>query len=412
MTAAYRRTDCRLCHSGDLDVALELTPTPLADAYVPPQRANEPQPTFPIDMQLCRNCGFLQLADVVPPDEIYVDYLYESSSSLGLREHFEGYAEDVLARLHPQPGALVIDVGSNDGLLLRSFQNRGMEALGIDPAEEIAERATTEGIETLPEFLTPELARQVRSERGPAAVLTANNVIANIDDLDEVVVSIKELLAPDGVFLFESFYLGDLVRNKVFDFLYHEHLSAFSVQPVESFFRRHGMELIDAVRVPTKGGSLRYAVQFEGGPRAVSPAVGALREEEERQGLDTPELFERFSAEIEKAKQDTLGLARRLKQEGRSVAGYGASATTTTLIYHFELGDVVEYLVDDYEAKQGTLSPGLHLPVLPSEELYERRPDYVVVMAWRYYEPIMRRHKRFSEEGGRFLVPMPETKVL
>jgi SAM-dependent methyltransferase len=408
----YRRDDCRLCHSTELEVALSLTPTPPADAYVPPSRADEPQPVFPIDLYLCRECGFVQLLDVVRPEAIYGDYLYETSSSLGLVEHFDGYAQEVLDRIRPPAGSLVIDVGSNDGSLLRSFGARGMSVLGIDPAAEIARRATESGVETLPEFLTAELAKRIRAERGPASVVTANNVIANIDDLDEVARAIRELLAPDGVFVFESFYLGDLVRNMVFDFFYHEHLSAFAVGPLELFFPRHGLELIDVLRVPTKGGSLRYTVQLAGGPRSSSDAVRELKEEEEQQGLAGPELYRDFAARIDRAKTQVLDLALRLKREGHTIAGYGASATTTTLVYHFELGDLVEYIFDDYPAKQGLLSPGLHLPVVPSEEIYERRPDEVIVFAWRYHEPIARAHARFLEGGGRFIVPMPELRVL
>jgi SAM-dependent methyltransferase len=409
---AHRRSDCRMCHSANLELALRLTPTPLADAYVRPERAAELQPVYPIDMYLCCDCGLLQLLDVVPPVDIYVDYIYESASSLGLDRHFDDYAQEVVDRVRPDSGSLVLDVGSNDGMLLRSFRARGMSVLGIDPAVELARRATESGIETVPEFLTADLARRLRADRGPAAIVTANNVIANIDDLDAVVGAIRALLAPDGVFVFESFYLGDLVRNKVFDFLYHEHLSAFAVKPVELFFRRHGMELIDVLRVPTKGGSLRYTVQLEGGGRPVSPRIAELRELEAEQGLDQLGLFVAFAGEIDNAKSHTLDLMRRLKDEGATIAGYGASATTTTLIYHFELGGFTEYLLDDYRVKQGLLSPGLHIPVLPSEELYERKPDYVVVMAWRYYEPIMRKHERFHEQGGRFIVPMPELKVL
>lgn len=410
--SVHRRNDCRMCHSSKLELALKLMPTPLADAYVPPARADEAQPIYPIDMYLCGDCGLLQLLDVVPPQEIYVDYIYESASSLGLDRHFDEYAQEVLQRVRPESGSLVIDVGSNDGMLLRSFRTRGMSVLGIDPAVELARRATESGIETVPEFLTAELVQRLHAERGPAAIVTANNVIANIDDLDAVVGAIRALLAPDGVFVFESFYLGDLVRNKVFDFVYHEHLSAFAVKPVELFFRRHDMELIDALRVPTKGGSLRYTVQLAGGGRPVSPRIAELRDLEAEQGLDRLDLFRAFAGEIDQAKSDTLDLVRRLKEEGAAIAGYGASATTTTLIYHFELGSLVEYLLDDYPVKQGLLSPGLHIPVLPSEELYERKPDYVVVMAWRYYEPIMRKHERFHEQGGRFIVPMPELKVL
>src|ERR1051326_1015695 len=266
---AYRRKTCRLCGSRDLQLVLQLKPSPLADAYVPANRLSEPQPTYPLDLFLCSDCGFSQLLDVVQPQAIYTDYIYETVSSLGLMEHFECYAREVLDKTGAKPGALVVDVGSNDGTLLKAFKARGMATLGVDPAREIARRATEAGVETWAEFMTPSLARRIKSERGPAAIVTANNVIANIDNLDQIAASIREVLAPDGVFVFESFYLGDLLRNMVFDFIYHEHISCFSVRPVELFFGRHGMELIDVDRVPTKGGSLRYTIQLQGGPRPV-----------------------------------------------------------------------------------------------------------------------------------------------
>lgn len=406
---ATRRNDCRLCHSQNLELVLKLAPTPLADSYL---RTKEIQSVFPLDLYLCCDCGFAQLLDVVQPQHIYLDYIYETVSSLGLVEHFDSYAAEVLGRIRPGAGSLVIDVGSNDGTLLKSYQKRGMKVLGVDPAEEIAARATVAGVETLAEFLTVPVARRIRQERGPAAIVSANNVIANIDDLDEIAAAIRELLAPDGVFVFESYYLGDLVKNMVFDFIYHEHISSFAVKPVALFFQRHGLELVDVLRVPTKGGSLRYTIQIAGGPRKIAPIIGEMLELEARQGLDKPDIFRTFNARIERAKADTLAVLQKLKADGKSVAGYGASATTTTLLYHFGMGGVIDYLVDDYPAKQGTFSPGLRLPVLPSEALYERQPHAVVVMAWRYYEPIMRRHQKYSAQGGKFIVPMPELKIL
>lgn len=408
----YRRDDCRLCHSRNLELVLPLAPSPLPDAYVPASQLDVPQPSYPLDLYLCRDCGFAQLLDIAQAAAIYVDYIYETVSSLGLDEHFDAYAQDVVDRIGPPPGALVVDVGSNDGTLLKAFRKRGFTVLGIDPAREIARAATAAGVETLSEFFTVDLARRLRADRGPAAVLTANNVIANIDDLDEVADAVRELLASDGVFTFESFYLGDLIRNMVFDFIYHEHISAFAVRPVERFVRRFGLELIEVQRVPTKGGSLRYTIQLEGGPRPVTPSVAELAREEEEQGLDRPEIFHEFAERIERARRDVLEYLRPRRERGATIVGYGASATTTTLVHHFELGPLLDYFVDDYEAKQGLYSPGLHLPVLPSDDLAERRPDVVLICAWRYWEPIVRKHARYREQGGTFVVPMPEFRVL
>lgn len=406
----HRRNDCRLCHGARLDLVLPLAPSPLPDAYVPRSLLDEVQPSYPLDLYLCRDCGFAQLLDIAQPAAIYVDYIYETISSLGLVEHFDAYAQDIVDRFGPSSGGLVVDVGSNDGTLLKSFRRRGFDVLGIDPAREIARAATEAGIETLPEFFTVELARRLVSERGPAAVVTANNVIANIDDLDEVAMAVRELLAPDGVFMFESFYLGDLIQNMVFDFIYHEHISAFTVRSVERFVRRFGLELIDVRRVPTKGGSLRYAIQRVGGPRRVGSSVADLSRLEVEQGLDRPEVFAVFADRIERAKQDVRAYLEPF--QGKRIVGYGASATTTTLLHHFELGGLLEFLVDDYGAKQGLYSPGLHLPVLPSDALYEQRPELVVVCAWRYYEPIVKKHTLYLAQGGRFLVPMPELAII
>jgi SAM-dependent methyltransferase len=413
MTATYyRRNTCRLCGSHSLEVALHYAPTPPADAYVPAKYRDLAQEAYPLDLYLCGDCGFAQLCDIIRADSIYVDYIYETKSSLGLAQHFERYADAIMNRIKPPQGALVVDIGSNDGTLLRFFQKRGMTVLGVDPAREIAQAATAEGIETLPEFFTASLSREIRRERGPAVVMVVNNLFANVDELGEFTDAVRTLLADDGVFIFESYYLGDLIDNMVFDFIYHEHLSSFSVTPLVGFFRRHGMELIDVERVATKGGSLRYTVQPAGGPRQVSRAVTDLLAEEERRGLGRMATFKAFGARIEAAKNETVALLQGLKAEGKAIAGYGASATSTTLIYHFGLGDYLSFLVDEYPRKQNLFSPGLHLPVLGQQALLERNSDFAVILAWRYVTPILDKNCAFRERGGRFIVPLPKLKVI
>ena len=408
----YRRNTCRLCGGRNLDIALNLAPTPPADAYVPVEQGDVVQEVYPLDLYLCRDCGFSQLCDVIRAESIYIDYIYETKSSLGLVDHFRRYAHAVLDRINPPPGALVVDIGSNDGSLLRFFKERGMTVLGVDPAREIARDATSGGIETLPEFFTANLSNQIRRERGAASIVTANNIFANVDELGEFTDSIRILLAPDGVFIFESYYLADLIENMVFDFIYHEHLSSFSVMPLVGFFRRHGMELIDAERVPTKGGSLRYTIQLAGGPRQVSASVGELCADEDRRGIGKLETFKAFAASIDLEKERLTALLGKLRSEGKTIAGYGASATTTTLIYHFGLGKFLSFLVDEYSRKQNVLSPGLHLPVLAPQALIDRKTDYVVILAWRYVEPILAKNRAFRDQGGRFIVPLPKLQII
>lgn len=411
-TGITRRTTCRLCGSRDLQLVFQLAPSAIGDAYVGAEQLDRVQERYPIDLFLCGACGLSQLLDVISPEILYADYIYLTTSSLGLGGHFEGYATEVLERIRPPRGSIAVDIGSNDGTLLRFFKARGMRVLGVDPAREIARDATRAGIETLPEFFTPALAEWIRRERGPAAIVTANNVFANVDDLGSMTTGIRALLTPDGVFIFESFYLLDLIRNMVFDFIYHEHISAFAVKPLRGFFPRFGMELIDALRVPTKGGSLRYTVQLEGGPRPVSPFVSELVDLEIASGLYRPETFADFAAKIDALKVQVVGLLRKLKADGKSIAAYGASITGTTLIHHFDLAPFLEFLVDDNPAKQHMFSPGHHIPVYPSQALYERKPDCVVILAWRFVDPIVAKHQTFLDGGGRFVVPVPAVRVM
>lgn len=407
-----QRDTCRLCGGKKLEVALQLTPTALCDAYVSQNRVSEAQEVFPLELFLCRDCGYVHLTHVVDPEIIYRDYIYVTTSSLGLSAHFERYAEEVLGKLKPPLRSLVVDIGSNDGTLLQSFKKRGMAVLGIEPATEIARGATASGIETLPEFFTPGLAREIKRSHGSAAIVTINNLFANIDNLEEVMKGILEVLAADGVLVIESSYLADMIQNMVFDFIYHEHLSYFSVKPLESFFPRYGLELCDIDRVPTKGGSLRYYVQRRGGGRSVSRVVGELIAYERDMGLDRKEIFQEFCSRINKRKSQLLEKLRELKAQGKTIAGYGASATTTTLIYHFGISEMMDYIVDDNPAKQNTYSPGFHIPVVPSDALYERKPDYVVMLAWRYFDPIVKKHHGFLLRGGCFIRPLPDFEIV
>ncbi len=408
----YRRDSCRLCDGRSLELVIKLAPTPIADDYIAVEQISEIQETYPLDLFFCHNCGHLQLLDVVDPEILFRNYTYVTSISLGLVEHFRRYADDTLRRFSPQSGALVVEIGSNDGSLLRFFKEGGMRVLGIDPAREIGKKATESGIETLPIFFTSEIGKEIRGKRGPAAIVAANNVFAHSDSLADVADGIREMLAPDGVFVFEVSYLVDIVQKKLFDTVYHEHLCYHSVKSLDTFFRRHGMEFIDIERISTKGGSLRGFVQLAGGPRKVSPSVSELITLEESLGFDKAELFKDFAAELEGIKKQRLGLLRDLKAQGKVIAGYGASTTVTTLMYYFHLGDILSFMVDDNPLKQGRLSPGYHIPVLPPQALYERRPDYVVILAWAYSEPIIKKHQAYLEAGGRFIKPLPDVEMI
>jgi SAM-dependent methyltransferase len=389
---------------------LSLAPTPPANAFV--ASPTVAQDAFPLDVMLCRSCGHAQLAHVIDPEVLFADYVYVSGTSPAFVRHFESYAARLIEFARLRPGDLVVEIGSNDGTLLRFFQAAGMKVLGVDPAREIARRATAAGIETLGWFFSPALAAEIVGKFGRARAVTANNVFAHVDDLAAVAEGVRTLLAPDGVFAFEVSYLADVFEHTLFDTIYHEHLDYHAVAPLVGFFRRHGLELVAVERVPSHGGSIRGLVRAAGAAARPDRSIADLVAHEQSLGILTEDGLRRFGARIDRVSDELTGLVRRLKADGKTLAGYGAPAKVTTLMHHFRLGaDVIDFIVDDSPLKQGLYTPGLHVPVLPATAIVERRPDYLVIFAWNFAEPIIAKQRAFAERGGRFIVPLPDVTV-
>lgn len=404
----YKARQCLLCGSSDIQLALPLARSAIGNDYL---RERSEQMNYALNLHLCVECGNVQIEDVVNPDLLFRQYTYSSTSSLGLVEHFRKYAAEIVASTGARRGALVVDIGSNDGSLLKAFDELGFRVVGVDPAIDIAARATADGVLTIPDYFTPSIASRIREEYGHASIITANNVFAHSDKLPAMAVAIQDLLAQDGVFTFEVSYLLDIVQKMLFDTIYHEHLCYHSVRSLANFFRRHGLQLIDARRISTKGGSLRGTVQLAGGGRPVTPGVRQLIQLEQLFGLHSPETFRAFASRIELAKVQFTQFLDRCRVAGRLVAGYGASPTVTTLLSHFDLASRIDFLVDDNSVKQHTFSPGQQIPVYPPDAIYEREVDVIAVLAWNYATPIIAKHTRFSAEGGRFVVPLPQLQV-
>jgi SAM-dependent methyltransferase len=408
----HHRDSCRLCRAADLTKVLALTPTPPANAFVTQAEVSAPQAAFPLDVWMCNGCGHVQLLDVVDPGILYAHYVYVSGTSPVFVRHFEQYANYVASQFKPAPGSLVLDIGSNDGTLLRFFKDAGHKVLGVEPAEEISEASRTAGIPTLTGFFSEALAERVVKEHGQASVVTANNVAAHIDDLAGVMRGVAKLLAPDGVFVFEVSYLVDVLEKTLFDTIYHEHLDYHSVEPLVPFFTSCGLQLIEATKVDSHGGSLRGVAQRTGGARKVGASVAALIAGERKLALREADTFRRFGARIAKVGSDLTSLLARLKREGKRIAGFGAPAKATTLLYHLGITpQLVDFIVDDSPLKQGRFTPGMHIPVLPAQALYDRGVDYAVILAWNFAEPIMKKHAAWHSGGGRFIVPLPTIEV-
>ena len=287
-----------------------------------------------------------------------------------------------------------------------------MNVLGVDPARDIAAAATAVGIETLATFFSLDLAGKILAKRGPAKVVTANNVFAHADDLSDLTLGICELLSPDGVFVFEVSYLVDVFEGTLFDTIYHEHLAYHTVRPLQQFFDRHGLELIKAERVASHGGSLRGVVQHKDGPHAVDASVRVCIEHEAEIRLHEAATLQHFGEKICHVGTELMAVLKSMKASGKRIAGFGAPAKATTLMYQFGMGpDMIDFIVDDSPLKQELFSPGMHIPILPSEALYSKRPDAVVVLAWNFAKPIMQNHAQFLERGGEFIVPLPTVET-
>ena len=406
------RTSCRLCSSGELEIVVPYPATPIADAYVSASQCSEVQELYPLDLYQCRDCGHVQLCDVVNPDILFSEYTYETSVSLGLVEHFKQYAADMMSYSSPPDNGLVVEIGSNDGSLLEFFQQQGLKVLGVDPAKKIAIKACDRGVETIADFFTSQMAEEIKKQHGSAHIIAANNVFAHADDMADIANGIELLLDKEGLFSFEVSYLPDIIERNLFDTIYHEHLCYHTVEPLQRFFKEHGLEFIDFLRIPTKGGSFRGIVGRIDGSRKVMPSIAEQISFERQAGYGQSKIYQQFSSRLAGVKRELHQLLGDLKQQGKVIAGYGASATVTTLLYYFGIGEYLDFIVDDNPKKFNTYSPGYHIPVWPSQALYDKNPDFVIVLAWNYAKPIMVKHQKYVESGGTFIIPLPTLKVL
>jgi len=408
-----RRDTCRLCRSKDLTLVFELEPTPPANAFVKKDQLDKPQTIFPLNVYFCENCFHVQLLDVVDPRELFENYVYVSGTSPLFVNHFQEYSRFIMQNYLRHDPSFVVDIGSNDGTLLEFFKASGCRVLGIDPAKEIADAATKRGIKTLPVFFNDEVSKTIRTNYGNANVITANNVFAHMDDLTGFIVSVCDLLASDGIFVFEVSYLADVIEKTLFDMTYHEHLAYHSVLPLISFFRDNGMELVEIMRVGTHGGSLRGIVQLKGGPYKVGRSVENAVRMEKEMNLDKAVTFQGFATRIDELKKKFQALVISLKSEGKSIAAYGAPAKATTLTYHFGIGrEIIDFIVDDSPLKQGLYSPGKHIPILATEAIYQKKPNYLIILAWNFAESIMKKHAKYGNEIGHFIIPLPKLMVI
>ncbi len=407
--ASFERKTCRVCLGKGLQKVLSLGSTPPANAFV--KSPDQQEQFFPLELSFCSGCGFVQLTRVVSPELLFKDYVYVSSTSPVFVQHFRDLAAAIISRFKLQPDSLIVDIGSNDGVLLRPFKESGMKVLGIDPAEKIAEMATKSGIETLPIFFTPAAAKDIVKKYGKAKVVTATSVFSHVDDLDGFVTGVRELLADGGIFVIEVYYLYELLEKNLFDTIYHEHLSYFTAATMSMLLQRLGMQVFGVEETDTHGGSLRVFAQKSGGPLKVEASVSKFVAMEAAKKLSVASTYVEFAKKIENNKQKLRELLKELKSKGRSIVGYGAPAKGNTLLNYFGIGsETLGCIVDDSPWKQGLYTPGTHIPVVAFGELAGSKPDYILILAWNFSEAIMK--KCASAGFTNFIIPVPIPQVV
>ncbi|MBK1659717.1 class I SAM-dependent methyltransferase [Paracraurococcus ruber] len=397
-------TACRCCGGGDMVSVFDMGQMPPSDALSP--SAEEADPAYPLEVIMCRSCGLAQLRHTVAPEVLFsAAYKYFSSYTQTVVDNAKDAVATAIERVKPAPGALAVELASNDGYLLKHAKAAGLTVLGIDPAPAPVAAAREAGIETIQAFFSEDLARQLKSEGRQAMLVFGNNVLAHVADTAGFVRGIREILHPDGTASIEVPYLRDLIEHVEFDTIYHEHLCYFSVTALSELFRRQGLSLNDVQRIPIHGGSLRLFVQHQPDP---STRLMRLIEEEKELGLDRPESFRAFAAKVEGVGQALRELLDGLRREGKRIAAYGAAAKGTILLNFFRIGpQELMWVADKNPHKHDLYMPGIKLPIVGVERIEADRPDCLLILPWNHQAEIMRQQAGFAARGGRFVIPIP-----
>jgi SAM-dependent methyltransferase len=399
---------CRVCGDPSLLPILDLGVTALANSFLRPDQASDPEPRFPLRLVLCQGCGLVQLDEKVPPELMFKHYLYVTGTSDLARSHAQFLASSLSARFGLSGRDRVFEAASNDGTVLRAFQQRGLPVLGIEPAENIAARAAEDGVPTRCAFFGTATADRLRAEVGPAKLILARHVLAHVDDQIDFARGLARVLTDDGVAVVECPWLAPFFEQLEYDTVYHEHHCYFSVAVLQELFRLVGLELIDVSEVAIHGGSVLVVAQRQGGPRPRAASVGQFLRREDDLGLRDPDRWAWFATQVEAQREALREELARLARAGQSLAGYGAPAKGMTLLAYCGIGpDQLPYIVDKSPYKQGLLTPGHHIPVLPAEELLRRRPDVTLLLSWNFAAEVVRQQEQYTRRGGRFLLPLP-----
>lgn len=408
MTASLQ---CRSCARPDLELVLSLGNTPLANSLITEEELDQPEAAYPLDLAFCSGCSLVQITETVPPEKLFREYLYFSSFSDTMLNHAEDICRRMIGSRNLSENSLAIEIASNDGYLLQYYKAAGIKVLGIEPAVNIAQVAREKrGIPTLTDFFGSDVGQRLAAEGQQADVIHANNVLAHVADLNGFVSGLGRLLKDDGLALIEVPYVKDLIDRCEFDTIYHEHLCYFSLSSMNRLFDHHGLTIQDVERLDIHGGSLRV---FVGNGGKQSSAVQQLLEEERAWGVGSLDFYRGFADRVEELKHTLRRFIATLKQRSERVAAYGAAAKGSTLLNYFQIGrDQLDFVADRSPYKQGRYMPGVHLPIYPPARLLQEMPSHVLLLTWNFADEVLEQQAEYRKRGGRFIIPIPELRVV
>lgn len=402
---------CRACDSKSITTFLELGPTPIPNGFIAKDDLAKPEKFYPLDVCFCSKCGMVQLSHVVDPQVMFMNYVYVPSTSTTMIRHFDELAKDASKRVNLESGNLVVDIGSNDGTLLKAFRKLGATILGVDPATNLATLANEQAVPTVNEFFTKKLAMLLRKQHGKAKIISATNMVAHVNDLHDFFEGIGILLDENGQFVMEFPYLVNLIKGREFDTIYQEHLSYLSINPLLGLLRQHGLNLVSPKLFKVHGGSIRvYATK---GKAVDDKDVQRFVFKERREGMLKEETYLDFQRGVARVKGDLNEQLYRLRKLDMVVAGYGASAKGNILLNYCRIGrETIPFIVDSIPHKQGKFTPGTHIPILPEDQLLVHQPDVTLLLAWNFASEIVAKQTEYLAKGGRFVRPIPVLELI
>ena len=410
---------CKVCGSIDILEFLDLGMMPIANGILKKEDLNKKEFKYRLKAGFCNNCKMVQLLHLVPYEKYIVPqengkthYVYVSSMSKVMTQHFADFANEIQERFL-KDNDLVIEIGSNDGIMLQAFDQNKTKVLGIEPSDNVADMAKEKGIETIAKFFSEKLCKKIVKEKGKAKAILSANVILNIIDLHDLIKGVKELLTDDGVFVFEDPYIVEILKKAAYDQFYDEHIYYFSLHSLSNLFKMYGMEIFDAKEQSVHGGSMRIYARKINKEKPISDNVKKYLSKEKEIGIDTTKPYEKFEEKVNKTKEELINLFKKIKSENKRIVGYGAASKGNVIMNFCGIrNDVIEYISDSTPTKQGMFTPGTHVPIVPPEKFHNDNPDYTIIFPWNLAEEIMSKEQEYKTKGGKFIIPVPIARVV